>query len=201
MTHTIDNNEEERDDSIDETEDDVVLERDNEYTPKEPAEVIAKLRLKLKACEQEKQEYLDGWQRAKADFINARKQEELSRKELVTFSNEHLISDLIPVLDSFDMAMGNKVAWEQAPKEWRMGIEYIYTQFLSILSQSGLLQQTSEPGHVFDPRLHEAVDTMETNEKEKDGQIFQILQKGYSLNGKPIRSIKVKVQKYTALNT
>ena len=80
-------------------------------------EVIKKLREKLKKIEAEKQEYLTGWQTAKADLINARKRDEAERKEFIKYSNERLVEELIPVMNSFDMAMGNKEAWEKAEKK------------------------------------------------------------------------------------
>lgn len=176
--------------------DDIVFENDEEYGHKDPTEVIKKLKEKIKLLEAGKQEYLDGWQRAKADFINARKRDEETSAQLIKYANENLVTDLIPVLDSFDMAMGNKEAWEQAPKDWRVGVEYIYQQLLSTLSQRGLTQ-TNPRGAPFDPAEHEAVDTIETTNKEEDQKVLDVLQKGYSLNGKPIRGAKVKVGKYT----
>ena len=71
-------------------------------------ETIKKLREKLKTTEKERMEYLTGWQRAKADLINARKRDEEDRKEFIKFANERLIEGIIPVLESFEMAMGNK---------------------------------------------------------------------------------------------
>ncbi len=173
----------------------IVFENDAEYSGKEPEQVIAKLRQKLKATESEKQEYLDGWQRAKADFINTRKRDEEAQSEFVKFANQNLISDIIPVLDSFDVAMQNKQAWEKAPKDWRMGVEYIYSQLVSILSQNGLTQLDAK-GQMFDPKLHDAVDTIDTTQKDEDGKVLEVLQKGYSLNGKIIRSAKVKTALY-----
>src|SRR3989344_2951801 len=84
--------------------------------------------------EAEKQEYLTGWQRAKADLVNARKRDEEERKEFIRFVNGQLIEDLIPVLASFDMATENKEAWEKADKNWRTGVEYIHAQLVKILS-------------------------------------------------------------------
>src|SRR5207244_2477593 len=108
-------------------EDDVIAENldDSVVAEENAAEAIKKLRERLKKAEAEKQEYLTGWQRAKADLVNARKRDEEDLKEFVRFANERLIEGLIPVLESFDMAMGNKEAWEKADKNWRVGVEYI----------------------------------------------------------------------------
>lgn len=185
-------NKKENDENVDE---EIVFENDAEFIEKDPKQAIDKLRQKLKETEAEKQEYLDGWQRAKADFINSRKRDADLQADIVKFANENLITDIIPVLDSFDMAMQNKEAWEKAPKEWRTGVEYIYNQLLSTLSQNGL-KQFNPTGQIFDPKLHEAVDTIETTDPGEDGKILEVLQKGYSLNDKQIRSAKVKTGKF-----
>ncbi|MFO0718916.1 MAG: nucleotide exchange factor GrpE [Candidatus Paceibacterota bacterium] len=173
----------------------IVFENDAEFAEKDPKQSLDKLRKKLKETEAEKQEYLDGWQRAKADFINSRKRDADLQADIIKFANENLISDIIPVLDSFDMAMQNKEAWEKAPKDWRVGVEYIYNQLLGVLTQNGL-KQFNPIGQNFDPKLHEAVDTIETNDSGEDGKILEVLQKGYSLNEKQIRSAKVKTGKF-----
>ena len=158
-------------------------------------EVIKKLREKLKNIEAEKQEYLTGWQTAKADLINARKRDEAERKEFIKYSNERLVEELIPVMNSFDMAMGNKEAWEKAEKNWRTGVEYIYSQLLKVLVDFGVKEEN--PIDVkFDHSLHEAVSYEPTNDKKLDNMIIQVLNKGFSLNGKVLRAPKVKVGEY-----
>ncbi len=158
-------------------------------------EVIKKLREKLKKIEAEKQEYLTGWQTAKADLINARKRDEAERKEFIKYSNERLVEELIPVMNSFDMAMGNKEAWEKAEKNWRTGVEYIYSQLLKVLVDFGVKEEN--PIDVkFDHSLHEAVSYEPTNDKKLDNMIIQVLNKGFSLNGKVLRAPKVKVGEY-----
>ncbi|HEY4478245.1 MAG TPA: nucleotide exchange factor GrpE, partial [Candidatus Paceibacterota bacterium] len=97
---------------MDKIEDEITIEPEEESG----ADTIKNLREKLKKALAEKQEYLDNWQRDKADFINARKRDEEAQKDFLRFSNENIITELIPVLDSFNMAMGNKEAWEKADK-------------------------------------------------------------------------------------
>ncbi len=186
-------NKKENEENVDE---EIVFENDAEFIEKDPKQALDKLRKKLKETEAEKQEYLDGWQRAKADFINSRKRDADLQADIVKFANENLITDIIPVLDSFDMAMQNKEAWEKAPKEWRTGVEYIYNQLLSTLGQNGL-KQFNPAGQDFDPKLHDAVDTITTEDSGEDGKILEVLQKGYSLNDKQIRSAKVKTGKFS----
>lgn len=159
---------------------------------KKSDDVVADLKEKLKVCLAERQEYLDGWQRAKADFINARKEEEKAREEFKKFANENLLLHTLSVMDSFEMAFANKEAWERAPQEWRIGVEYIYSQLKKILEGHGLLQLHSI-GERFDPMVHESVELVETEDKEKDGVIVDVVSSGYSLHGKVVRAPRVKV--------
>ena len=107
--------------SGDDLDDSVVAEESQKDT-------IAKLREKIKQLEATKQEYLTGWQRDKADFINARKRDEADRREFMKFANEQLIFDIIPVLEHWDLAMSHKESWEKADKNWRVGVESIFNQ-------------------------------------------------------------------------
>ncbi len=159
-------------------------------------EAIKKLREKLKKAEAEKSEYLTGWQRAKADMINARKREEEDRKEFIKFANERLIEDLLPTLESFDLAMSNKEAWEKADKNWRTGVEYIYSQLKKALTDNGFAELIPKIGEKFDYAKHEAVSYESVLEQDKDHTIISIAQKGYSLNGKIVKVPKVVVGEF-----
>ncbi len=158
-------------------------------------DTIKKLREKLKKLEAEKQEYLTGWQRAKADLINARKRDEEDRREAVKYASEAVIADLIPVLDSFTMAMGNKEAWEKADKNWRMGVEYIYSQLIKSLTDHGL-KELNPLGEAYDHNHHEAISHESVTDATMDQKVVQVIQKGYSLNGKLLKVPKVKVGEY-----
>jgi molecular chaperone GrpE len=177
--------------------DDVTLERDSDLDDSVVAEThqgetIKKLREKLKKVEAEAKEYLDGWQRAKADFINIRKRDEEAKQEFVKFSKEEIVTDLIPVLDSFDLAFSNKEAWQSLPKDWRMGMESIYNQLLTALSSHGV-QKLIPKGETFNPKLHEAIEIVQVDDKSEDGKILEVVQPGYTLAGKEVRPPKVKV--------
>lgn len=158
-------------------------------------EKIKKLKEKLRACESQKQEYLDGWQRSKADFINLRKRDEEDKKEFIKFANERLVEELIPVLDSFQMAFGNKEAWEKADKNWRMGVEYIHSQLISTLERHGI-KEINPLGEKFDITRDEAVDYVPTDKESDDQKVLSVTQKGYTLHGKSIRPAKVIVGEF-----
>jgi molecular chaperone GrpE len=159
------------------------------------AETIKKLREKLKKAEAEKQEYLTGWQRAKADMINARKRDESDRKDFIKFANENLISELIPVLDSFDMAMGNKEAWEKADKNWRIGVEYIYSQLKKVLADNGV-KEINPLNEKYDHSKHEAIAHVPVSDEKLHDVVVEVVQRGYELNGKELKAPRVKVGEF-----
>lgn len=155
-------------------------------------ETIKKLREKLKKCELEKQEYLTGWQRTKADMINARKRDEEDRKNFIAFANENLVAELIPALESFDMAIQNKEVWEKVDVNWRMGMEGIFMQLKKALADNGV-KELNPIGEKYDNAKHEAITYESVTEEKMDHMIIQVIQKGYTLNGKEIKVPKVKV--------
>ncbi len=181
-------NDEEKNENLDQ--DDVVFEEEGEGL--QPAQKIKKLREELKKCQKEKEEYLAGWQRAKADFINARKEEEKSRLELMKFANKELIMEILFVADSFDMAFANKEAWEKVDQNWRTGVEYIYGQLIGILEQNGI-KQLNPLGEMFDPNIHTSIESIPAEKPEDDHKIVAVIQKGYMMHGTLVRSPKVKV--------
>ena len=160
-----------------------------EMTPKDH---IKKLRDKLLRLEKEKQEYLDGWQRVQADFINYKKREDEGKKEFIRFAREELIIDILPVLESFHMAFANKEAWEKVDPAWRKGVEYIHTQLVQVLSDHGL-KPVDPIGQMFNPNEESSVGTIATEDPQKYHTVAEVLQLGYRLNDKIVRPAKVKV--------
>jgi molecular chaperone GrpE len=158
-------------------------------------DAVKKLREKLKISQAQAQEYLTGWQREKADFINARKRDSDSQREFTKFANERLIDGLIPVLDSFELAMGNREAWEKADKNWRVGVEYICNQLKKVLADSGLTE-IDPTGQKFDPTRDEAASYEPVDSAEKNHMILGVVQKGYTLNGRQMRPAKVRVGEF-----
>lgn len=167
------------------------LQFESEEDLESPALALKKLREKLRSCEKEKKEYLDGWQRMRADFANVRKDEETRRGEMIKFASEGLVDDLLPVLDSFTMAFSNKEAWEKVDANWRKGVEYIYAQMYSVLESRGLTS-IGEIGEQTDPRLHVAIEEVPATRDEEVGTVSEVIQKGYRLHSKVIRPAKVK---------
>ncbi len=155
-------------------------------------DAMKKLRQKLEICIKEKQEYLLGWQRAKADFINTRKSDEENKSNFIKFANQGLIEELLPAIESFEMAFGNKEAWEKVDKDWRVGVEYIYGKLIGTLEHYGL-KELNPVGEKFDPAQHASFENIPTDNPEEDHTIIAVVQKGYTLNGKLIKPPNVKV--------
>lgn len=179
---------------------DVIIEQDDTLDDSVLAEeslqeMVKKLREKLKLCTKEKQEYLDGWQRTKADYMNSKKEEELRRKDIMKYASERLVDDLIPVMQSFDMAFVNKELWEKVDKNWRTGVEYIYSQFKNVLENNGL-KEVNPLGLKFDPNRDEALEHVPVDDESKNHIVVEVIQKGYELNGKLIKAPRVKVGEF-----
>jgi molecular chaperone GrpE len=158
-------------------------------------EKVKKMKEKLNKCLKENRENLLGWQRCRADFVNAKKENEEKVKQSFVFAKGELMEEILPVIDSFEMAFANKEAWENVDKQWRMGVEYIHTQLLSILEGNGL-KQIDPLSQKFDPSLHTSMEVVDTDDKKQDDIVVEVVQKGYEMNGKVIRAAKVKVGRY-----
>ncbi len=168
-----------------ETTDDVVF--DEEITNEESA--VKKLRARLKKCEEEKHAYLDGWQRLKADIANNKKRNADLEKILIARSKEEVISSIIPVLDSFDMAFtGEK--WQEVDELWRTGVENIHSQLLEVLSNNGY-SSFGEVGEKFDANLHEAIEQVDGEGEAQT--IAKVIRKGYKNEQTVVRPAQVAV--------
>ena len=178
--------------------DDLVFEDNLEVTGTDYVQKVQKLKNRIKELESKSAEYLNSWQKAQADFVNLRKRDEEEKKIIGQYTKEAVLSDLIPTLDSFENAMKNKQAWEAVDQNWRKGVEYIYSQLKTALETNGLVS-VYPIGQMFDHNRDEAVENITTQTESEDGKIIDVVQAGYSLNGKIIRAPKVKVAMFGKL--
>lgn len=155
---------------------------------------MVKLREKIKVLQKEKTEYLDGWQRARADYANLVKSADDDKKRLRGMIEESFIEELLPVVDSFSLAMNNKESWEKVDANWRTGVEYIYAQLMNTLKDKGF-SVFGMVGDNFDPALHEAVSETETEDAALDHTVSAVLQQGYKLGESILRPARVSVYK------
>lgn len=158
-------------------------------------DVAKKLREQVKKLQKERDEYLTGWQRAKADYINLQKELDQARVLTSIITKERMMSDLLPALDSFDMAFANKEAWEKVDSNWRMGVEYIYSQLMRGLDDAGI-EKIDKVGVFFDPNLHHSMEAVETDDQSKDHTVEKIIQIGYKIGERIIRPAKVNIYEF-----
>jgi len=144
---------------------------------------------KLTAAEKQRDEYLAGWQRAKADFINYKKDEMKHLEEIARYGNEDLIKDLITVLDNFDL--GLRTLEKAGPVE--KGVYLIRTQIDDILKKRGLEKMEMKPGDEFDPNIAEALSAVES--ERPPGTVVEQIEPGYRLYDKILRPGRVIISK------
>jgi len=153
---------------------------------------IEELKKKLEECEKQKAEYVAGWQRARADFLNYKKDEVERFNEILKYANAEFILKVLPILDNFDLVEKN-ITEDLKNNEYVKGILQIKVQFLDFLKI-----QEVEPinclGKKFDLNFHEVVAEVETDGKEA-GTIIEEVQKGYRIQDRLLRPAKVKVAK------
>jgi len=151
------------------------------------------LKKRLEEVIKEKDQYLAGWQRARADHLNYIKDEQERLKTFVELSNEGLIMELLPILDSFEKA-DKSIPQGYADNQIIRGFLQIGEQLKSILKNQGL--EEIEVGQKFDPSSQEIIETIE-NPELKDETIAEVSLKGYTFKGRTIRPVKVKIIKNT----
>jgi len=132
------------------------------------------------------EELTDTLKRLQAEFENYKKWNTKEKSEFLKYAHADLISHLLPVLDSFEMALKNT----NDKEKFIVGIKMIYAQFHSILEAEGL-RPIKAAGEKFDPYKHEVLMKEESNRSEDT--ILEEFQKGYMLNDKVLRHSKVKV--------
>ncbi len=150
------------------------------------------LKKELEEVERNAQEYLDGWKRVKADYVNLKRRSEEEKKEITNFANSVLILKILPVLDNFDQAFKHLKKTEKDDK-WTEGIIQVKNQLEEILKSEGV-EKIKTIRCKFDPQLHEAI-ICEKNSKFKEDEITGEIKAGYKLRDKVICPAKVKVCK------
>ena len=150
------------------------------------------LQEKLKECEKMRAEYLVGWQRARADFLNYKKEETKKMDEFLKYANLGIILKILSILDNFYLAEKKMPESFKEDKNIK-GLFQIKNQILNFLKNQGV-EEIKSLGQKFDPNLHEAVEIIKGGDKETD-KIIKEIQKGYKLYDKVIRPAKVRVVK------
>jgi molecular chaperone GrpE len=167
---------------------------DEPFTPDDRGEVAASEveadLAKLSQTESQRDEYLDTLRRVQAEFENYRKRVIKEQTALVDRATSGLVEQLLPVLDSFELALKNlDSAGSDDIESVRKGVELVYAELLGVLEKAGLSRIEAE-GKPFDPNVHEAV-----MQEDGDGEpvVTDVLRTGYTLKGRVLRPAMVKV--------
>ena len=163
----------------------------------EPAEgggvgELSELRGELEAAQARAAEYLDGWQRAQAEFSNYRKRQEAERAQVMQLANADLMRKLLPVIDDFDRAMATLPS-SLGQLTWVDGLFLIKHKLDAVLQSEGV-KPIETRGKKFDPLYHEAI-TYEVAEGFDEGYIIDEVQRGSILGDRVLRPALVRVAK------
>ncbi len=163
-----------------------------------PANVNSEQLDQLKDRAAKADEHWDRLLRTTADFDNFRKRAVREKQEAIRFANESLLTRLLPVLDSFDMALSAVQAEGSQPavQSLQTGVSLVHQQLKNALAEAGL-EEVDATGQMFDPNFHEAVSQQERADAS-EGQVVQQLRKGYKLRERLLRPASVVVAKSPA---
>lgn len=138
---------------------------------------------------EEKKELFDRLVRKQAELENIRKRVEREKEEFLQHATMGLIRALLPTLDALERGLKHREA--SIPEKYYTGLELIHRELLEVLKRAGLAPVESE-GKIFDPHVHQAVETVETD-KFEDHAVVEELQRGYKLKQRLLRPAIVKV--------
>jgi len=141
------------------------------------------------------EEYLNGWKRERADFLNYKKDEMERISQLVKYAHTEVILNVLPIIDTMYLAQKDLPAGRQEFPEydkWAEGFLQIQNQIKDFLKQGGI-EEIETIGKKFNPETMDAVE--EIDMKVASGTVVEELQKGYMMQGKVLRPAKVKVSK------
>nr|WP_297966573.1 nucleotide exchange factor GrpE [uncultured Mogibacterium sp.] len=129
--------------------------------------------------------------RLMAEFQNYKKRVAKEKSDIHSYANEKIVTELLEVLDNFERALTTDNSTDV--EGYAQGMKLIFDQLLGVLTKSGLVE-VKALGEEFDPNMHNAVMTADSEEYDSN-KVCNVLQKGYTLNGKVIRPSMVTVAK------
>lgn len=167
--------------------------KNNKTAAAEETVTIAKKEYEeLKAGAAERDAFYDKYLRSHAEFENVKKRMEKERAEFLKFANESLILELLPIIDNLEISEKH-IKEAKDFKAVQEGVDMIQGQIQVFLKDIGL-ERVKALGEKFDPNLHEAIETVESKDKD-DGIIVEEMKPGYKFNGRLLRPAVVKIVK------
>ncbi|HCM37001.1 MAG TPA: nucleotide exchange factor GrpE [Candidatus Wildermuthbacteria bacterium] len=154
--------------------------------------------VEIEKIKKEHDEYLDGWKRAKADFLNYKKEENERLQAVAEYARRELLRKILRILDNLARAE-REIAEEQKDDKFVKGFLQIVSQWREFLKSEGI-EEIETVGTPFNPELHEAVeevagDPSTGSEQRESGMVAEEVEKGYMVQGRLLRPAKVKVVK------
>jgi molecular chaperone GrpE len=165
-----------------------------EASPSAPSEVPETpdaLRAELEQAQAQANEYLDGWKRTQADFMNYRKRMERDAADARLFGAGQAAARWFSVMDDFERALKER-AGTQNLEQWVNGVELIYRKGIAALEAEGITPIEPAQGLEFDPTVHEAVGREICPDRE-DGEIIEVIHRGYRMGDRVLRPAQVRV--------
>jgi molecular chaperone GrpE len=152
---------------------------------------LDELRRQLELAQKEMLETKDRHLRAAAEMENFRRRMEREKADLLRYASENVMRDLMPVLDSFDKAIGSAPQSDQNAANVIQGMQMVQKQLLDALAKHGL-EPIKAPGEPFDPNFHQAIQKIESADVSLE-TVQQEFAKGYLINGRLLRAAMVSV--------
>lgn len=146
----------------------------------------------LKAKHDERDSYYDKYIRAHAEFENAKKRLDKEKGDFQKYANEGFVIDFLPIIDSLEISEKH-IKEAKDFKAVQEGVDMIHAQIQRFLKDIGV-EKVRTAGEKFNPHLHEAIETVEANDKE-EGLIVEELKPGYMFNGRLLRPASVRIVK------
>lgn len=155
---------------------------------------IENLKLEIENLRKARDEYLNGWKRAKADYLNLKKEMEAQNTEIKEWMSKIMLLPILEIMDSFDKAL-NAASLDLKTSPWFAGIEGTKKQLVEYLKTRGV-EAMKVKGEKFNPVIHEAIESVEGSRSADESELVtEELQKGYTINGEVLRPAKVKIYK------
>lgn len=154
----------------------------------------AKLEEELAKVKADAEHWKNEFYRAYADTKNLRSSLEKEHQSAIKYRAEGFIDELLPVLDSFHMALANEPS-DPALKAYLTGFQYIYKNLVTVLENEGVTEVTPVVDKPFDSSLMNAVDTLEVETDKEANLVKKVYAKGYKLHDRLIRPAMVTVSK------
>jgi len=146
----------------------------------------------LAVAQEKADDYLDQWRRTAAEFSNYKKRSERERAEHQVFATAGFIGKLLPAIDDLDRAFEN-LPDHLKEDDWVGGVQMVRQKLMTLLEQEGV-EPIAQSGCAFDPNLHEAI-TYEENSDHEEGEVIDVVQKGYRIGERILRPAQVRVAK------